>query len=78
MNPDNVIRVPPRRYRVFHKGMHGWVEYHPGTKSWTYKLKYHFRFENKGTANTEAEAVLALKSTIDTLSGGGTSVWSVD
>jgi hypothetical protein len=81
MNPDNnsnVIRVPPRRYRVFHKGMHGWVEYHPGTRTWSYKFKYEVKFSLGGQAPTEADAVLQLKIAMDDLAKGGSSIRSTD
>lgn len=75
----NVIRVPPRRYRVLHKGCHGWVEYHPGTKMWSYKLKWQTTFTHRELAPTEAEAVLELKASIDALiSGGSTTARTVD
>lgn len=67
MHNNNVIRVPPRRYKVMHKGMHGWVEYHPVTKTWTYQLKWTTLTTHTGSATTEADAVLELKTSIDTL-----------
>jgi hypothetical protein len=67
MTNNNVIHVPPRRHRVVYKGMHGWVEYHPSTKSWTYRLRFETKFTHEGEARTEAEAVLELKCAIDIL-----------
>jgi hypothetical protein len=68
MVDDNVIHVPPRRRRIVYKGMHGWVEYHPSTKTWSYKMRFETRFTHEGEARTEAEAVLELKVAIDVLS----------
>jgi hypothetical protein len=81
MDPDNnvnVIRVPPRRYRVVHKGMHGWVEYHPGTRTWSYSMKYAIKFTLGGRTPTEAAAVLELKIAIDELAKAGSAVRSVE
>lgn len=71
MHDNNIIRVPPRRYKVLHKGMHGWVEYHPSTKTWSYSIKWQTTFTHMGEAAKEAEAVLELKTAIDVLSTGG-------
>lgn len=79
MDPvNNVIKVPPRRERVIHKGMHGWVEYHPGTKTWTYSFKYQVTFRHTGECTSKAEAALEVKRAIDIIAGEGTSVRSVD
>lgn len=63
---------------MYHKGMSGWVEYHPGTKSWSYKLKWIITTEHQEGAATEAEAVLELKRTIDILMQNATTMRSVD
>jgi len=76
--PNNVIRVPPRRYRVNYKGMHGWVEYHPVTRTWTHTVKIQSTTTLKGEAPSEAEAVLELKKVIEIAAGGGTSLRSID
>jgi len=76
--PDNVIVVPPRRRRVHYKGMFGWVEYHPSTKSWTFTFKYQVTGTYGGMSPSEAEAVLELKRAIDIVSSGGTTIRSVD
>lgn len=75
---NNIVRVPPRRKRYYHKGMHGWVEYHPSTKTWTYTLKLQITTVHKETLDTEAEAVLQLKRAIEIAIGGGVSIRSID
>lgn len=62
---DNVVQVPPRRYRVFHKGLHGWIEYLPSCKLWRWVFKARFVIENQGHYKTEDEAKLELKKYID-------------
>lgn len=76
--PNNVIRVPPRRFPVRYKGMHGWVEYHPVSKTWTYKVKLLVTQTYEGEAPTEAEAVLEVKRVIEIVAVGGTSFRSID
>lgn len=64
---------------MYHKGLSGWVEYHPGTKTWSFKLKFTTINSTLGDTDTEAEAVLALKTAIDTLlSVEGAIIRSVD
>lgn len=77
---NNVIRVPPRRYRVIHKGMHGWVEFHPSSKMWSYSFKFQTTNVAKGEMKTEAEAVLQIKTVIDLIKSGSadTSIRSID
>jgi len=65
-NNKNVIPVRPRRYSVNYKGLHGWVEYHPATKTWQWTFKAQFTIKNGGSENTKEEAELQLKKYIDT------------
>jgi hypothetical protein len=73
-----VINVPPRRKRVYHKGMYGWVEYHPSDRSWGYTVKYQTTNVFSGETISEAAAVLQVKLMIDLLAGGALPVRSVD
>ena len=76
---SNVINVPPRRSAVHYKGLHGFVEYHPATKLWTFKLKLLQRLVINGTANSMEEAKLLLKQKIEVaMSGGGKNLSSED
>jgi len=76
---SNVIKVPPRRIRVHHKGMHGYVEFHPATKLWEFKLKLLQRIVINGTAASAEEGKLRLKQKIEVaLSGGGKNLSSED
>ena len=77
-NDNNVIYVKPRRHRVVYKGMHGWVEYHPGTRTWSYRLKTLVTFTHEGDTRTEAEAVLELKRAIDILTATNSTTRSID
>lgn len=73
-----VIKVPPRRIRVYHKGMFGWVEYHPGDKSWSYTVKYQTTNVYSGETVSEAAATLQVKMMIDLLIGGALPVRSIE
>ena len=75
---DNVIPVPPRRRRVHHKGMWGWVEYHPRNAQWSYSVKYQVTHTFEGEARSEAEAALQVKMMIDLLAGGFPPTRSVE
>lgn len=56
-----VIQVPPRRKRVLHRGMHGWLIYAPATGKWHWTFKAQFTVTNGGVEDTEAAAELELK-----------------
>jgi len=75
---DNVIHVPPRRRRVHHKGMFGWVEYHPSTKSWTYTIKFQVTYKHEGEMPSEAAAVLEVKRAIDSIPMTSRTVRSIE
>lgn len=75
----NVISVPPRRKQVRHRGLHGWAEFHPVKKTWSYVVKLLYPVTHRGEASTEAEATLEIKKLIDTAaSGNNKHVRSVD
>lgn len=66
--PSNVIKVPPRRYQVNHKGFHGWIEYKPSDNKWHWSSKVQFTITNTGEEKTQAEAELELKKYLATAS----------
>lgn len=76
--PNNVIHVSPRRYRVNYKGLHGWVEYHPVSKTWEFVIKLQYVQVHRGETPSEAEAVLEIKRAIEIAVGGGAPPRSVD
>jgi len=79
MANDNVVKVPPRRMSVHYKGLHGYVEYHPSSKKWTFTLKLLQRIVINGTADSAEHAKLELKQKIEiALSGGGKNLSSED
>ena len=67
---SNVITVPPRRKQVRHKGLHGWLEFHPISKLWSYTVKFLYPVTHKGKMHTEAEAELEIKKLLDLASKG--------
>jgi hypothetical protein len=79
MANDNVVKVPPRRVAVHYKGLHGYVEYHPSTKKWTFTLKLLQRIVINGVADSLEEGKLLLKQKIEVaMSGGGKNISSED
>lgn len=66
----NVITVPPRRKQVRHKGLHGWLEFHPVTKVWSYVVKFLYPVTHRGQVSSEAEAALEIKKLLETAAQG--------
>lgn len=65
---SNVVQVPPRRKRVWHKGLFGWLEYLPSIKAWRWIFKAQFTVTNSGQEKTEAQAEYELKKFMDAAS----------
>ena len=74
----SVHKVPPRRKPVYHKGMKGWIEYHPRTKTWTFKLKYQVTNVFEGESTSEAAAVYEIRAMINLLTGATLPVRSIE
>lgn len=70
MSSHKVTLVPPRVKTITHRGLFGKIEFHPGTKVWTYILKLIYPVTHRGKAHTEAEATLELKKLMDTAATG--------
>ena len=62
---ENNVRVIARRYRVNHKGLHGFIEYLPKTKLWQWTLKLIFSTTQSSIENTKEQAELELKREIE-------------
>lgn len=61
----NNVRAIARRYRVVHKGLHGWIEYIPTKKVWQWILKLSFSTTQTSTEPTRERAELELKKEIE-------------
>lgn len=77
MEKSNVVNVPPRRYQVNYKGLHGWVEYRPSDKSWHWSLKLQMTIRNEGKENSREKAELELKKVMD-VTASSKNVRSID
>lgn len=76
---SNVVKVPPRREIVSHKGLHGFVEYHPARKLWSWTLKLVYTIKHTGEARRKEEAALEAKTLMEKVAGGTTkNVRSID
>lgn len=62
---SNVTRVPPRRFPVHYKGLHGFVEYKPSDKKWHWTFKAQMTIKNAGEEESKDKAITALKAYID-------------
>jgi hypothetical protein len=62
---SNVTRVPPRRYQVNYKGLHGWVEYAPSLKKWRWSFKAQMTIKHDGETETKDHAELEMKKFMD-------------
>ncbi len=62
---ESNIRVVARRYRVVHKGLHGFVEYLPTTKLWQWTLNLLFSTKQTSVESTKEQAELELKREIE-------------
>jgi hypothetical protein len=62
---SNVTRVPPRRYQVNYKGLHGYVEYRPSDKKWRWTFKAVMKITHDGEQETKDAAELEMKKFMD-------------
>ena len=75
----NVTKMQPRREVVHHKGLHGFVEWHPVRKMWSYTLKLVYRIKHVGEHERKEEAILEAKKMMDIAAQGtGRNVRSED
>lgn len=62
--------MKPRRKVVHYMGLHGFIEYHPGRKVWSYMLKLVYRIKHTGERDREEEATLELKKLMGVAADG--------
>lgn len=67
---SNVVSVPPRRVKITHKGLHGWVEYLPTAREWRWSLNTQITLKQNGTAKSKDEAALELKRFLEVAANG--------
>lgn len=66
----NNPKIPPKTFKVRHKGLHGTVTYDPIKKVWTWVTHLHIPMAQKGEEDTQEKATLALKRILDTAATG--------
>lgn len=74
----NIHKIPPKTFKVRHKGLHGTVTFDPETKKWDWQVKMHVPMIQKGTEDTQEKATLAIKRVLDTAAVAGTNVTTSD
>lgn len=72
-NTNNVVKVPPRRKTITHKGLFGIIEFHPAKKCWSYVVKLVYTMTKRGEEHTEAAAALKVKEILEKAADGKSS-----
>lgn len=78
---SNVIKfgaIPPKTFKVRHKGLHGVVTFDPDNKKWHWKVTMQIPMVQQGDEETQEKATLALKRVLDTAATAGKNVRTTD
>lgn len=78
---DNVIKfgsVPPKTFKVRHKGLHGTVTFEVESKKWHWKVSMQIPMSQEGSEDSSEKATLALKRVLDTAATAGKNVRTID
>lgn len=79
---ENVLqfngKIPPKTFKVRHKGLHGSVTYNPNTKKWHWVVSMKIPMKQEGDEPSQEKATLALKRVLDTAATTGNNVSTVD
>lgn len=74
----NTNKVPPKTFRVRHKGLHGTITYNPTTKEWDWVVNMLVKVPQSGHEPTEDKAKETLKRILDTAAVSGSNVTTTD
>lgn len=81
MNTDNVLsfnKLPPKSFKVRHKGLHGVITFDTATKKWHWKVTMNVPMTQEGDEDSQEKATLALKRVLDTAATAGKNVTTTD
>lgn len=71
-------KIPPKSFKVRHKGLHGTVTFDPDDKQWHWKVTMKIPMVQTGEEPTQEKATLALKRVLDTAATAGKNVTTSD
>lgn len=74
----NTTKVPPKTFRVRHKGLYGTVTYNPATKEWDWKINMQVKVPQTGHEPTQDKAKETVIKLLDTAATAGNNVTTVD
>ncbi len=74
----NKTKVPPKTFRVRHKGLYGTVTFNPDTKEWDWKITMQVKVPQVGTEPTIEKATETVKKLLDTAATAGNNVTTTD
>ena len=69
-NVVNITKIPPKTFKVRHKGLHGTVTYNTTTKKWDWNVSLRIPLLQHGEEESQEKATLALKRILDTAATG--------
>lgn len=78
---SNVVafgKIPPKSFKVRHKGLHGVVTFDVDTKKWHWKVTMQIPMIQQGEEESQEKATLALKRVLDTAATAGKNVRTTD
>ncbi len=78
---SNVVKfgtIPPKSFKVRHKGLHGTVTFDTTTKKWHWKVTMQIPMSQEGDEESQEKATLALKRVLDTAATAGKNVRTTD
>jgi hypothetical protein len=70
--------IPPKTFKVRHKGLHGVVTFDVDTKKWHWKVTMQIPMVQQGEEESQEKATLALKRVLDTAATAGKNVRTTD
>ena len=76
--PINKTKVPPKTFRVRHKGLYGTVTFNPETKEWDWKITMQVKVPQTGHEPTIEKATETVKKLLDTAATAGNNVTTTD
>lgn len=76
--PITQTKVPPKTFRLRHKGLSGTITFDPDTKTWNWRVVMTVKLPQQGNEPTETKAREALTKILDTAATAGNNVATTD
>lgn len=74
----NQTKVPPKIFKLRHKGLSGTITYDPESRVWHWRTVMIVKVPQEGTEPTEDKAREALKRILDTAATAGNNVTTTE